>query len=83
MLCRCENRTAGDLRALGDDPTDRELRLRGRFAMGRCQGRFCGEWVRRLQGDDPADAPLGAVRLPVRPLPLADLIDAGEPDEEN
>jgi NADPH-dependent 2,4-dienoyl-CoA reductase/sulfur reductase-like enzyme len=82
VLCRCENRTAGDLRALGRDPTDRELRLRGRFAMGRCQGRFCGEWVRRLQGEDPADAPLGAVRLPVRPLPLADLIDAGEPDEK-
>jgi len=82
VICRCENRTAGDLRALGDDPTDRELRLRGRFAMGRCQGRFCGEWVRRLRGDAAADAPLGAVRLPALPLPLADLIDAGAPDED-
>lgn len=76
VICRCENRTAGDLRALGPAPTDRDLRLHGRFAMGGCQGRFCTDWVRALTGPSQPGSPLGAVRLPVRPIAIADLIGA-------
>lgn len=70
VLCRCEGRTLADLRALGPAPTVRDLRLIGRFGMGPCQGRFCGEWVARLGGT----ADLGHPRLPLRPVAIADLL---------
>ncbi|MFC7705431.1 FAD-dependent oxidoreductase [Plastorhodobacter daqingensis] len=70
ILCRCEGRTLGDLRALGPTPTVRQLRLTGRFAMGACQGRFCAEWVTRLAGRND----LGLARMPLRPVPIADLL---------
>ena len=42
ILCRCENRTLADLKALSPaERTPRMLRLNGRFGMGACQGRFC------------------------------------------
>ncbi len=82
VLCRCENRTLADLRALGPAPTDRQLRLDGRFAMGGCQGRFCAEWVRRLTGPDPVPPfGIGAARWPARPIAVADLLAAGRDDE--
>lgn len=70
VLCRCEGRTLDDLRALGPDPTARDLRLTGRFGMGPCQGRFCAEWVATFAGTPD----LGRARLPVRPLAIADLL---------
>ncbi|MFZ2102409.1 MAG: oxidase, partial [Oricola sp.] len=82
VICRCENKTLGDLQALGAAPTDRELRLTGRFAMGRCQGRFCAEWVRALAGLQSDATQIGAMRLPVRPIAIADLI-AVEDHTEN
>lgn len=79
VLCRCENRQLADLRALGTAPTDRQLRLDGRFGMGPCQGRFCAEWVGRLaRPDQPALPRLGADRWPSRPFSIADLVDAPE-----
>lgn len=74
VLCRCEGRTIGDLRALGPDPTARQLRLTGRFAMGACQGRFCADWVRELAGNPD----LGRPRLPLRPVPVAALLNTTE-----
>lgn len=78
VICRCENRTLGDMRALGAQPSIRELRLDGRFAMGACQGRFCAEWVGRLIGRDAAPplTRLGAPRWPASPIPVADLLAA-------
>lgn len=76
VLCRCEGRTMADLRALGPTPTVRDLRLIGRFGMGACQGRFCGEWVTRLSGADD----LGRPRLPLRPVAIADLVALPNPD---
>jgi len=70
VLCRCEGRTYADLRALGPNPTARQLRLTGRFAMGACQGRFCGDWVAQLAGQND----LGQPRLPLRPVAIADLL---------
>ena len=78
VICRCENRTLADLRALGPEPTIRELRLNGRFAMGACQGRFCGEWVNQLAENSPPSGAVGAMRWPVRPISIADILDAGE-----
>lgn len=76
VLCRCENRTLGDLRSLGPSPTTRQLRLDGRFAMGACQGRFCAEWVSRLAAADaPAMPRLGANRWPARPILISDFVD--------
>ena len=79
VICRCEGRTLNDLRALGPDPTERQLRLDGRFAMGACQGRFCAEWVARLADPRSTGARLGAERWPNRPIAIADLLAA--PDE--
>lgn len=75
ILCRCEGRTVADLRNLGPDCTARQLRLTGRFAMGACQGRFCGDWVAQLAGHTD----LGQPRLPLRPVAIADLLTL-EPD---
>lgn len=74
VLCRCENRTLNDLRALGPAPGARQLRLNGRFGMGACQGRFCGEWVAQALGR--ASPSLGAPRWPAAPIPIADLLQA-------
>jgi hypothetical protein len=79
VICRCEARTLDDLRALGPRPTDRQLRLDGRFSMGACQGRLCAEWVGRLALPDTAKPRLGADRWPTRPIVIADLLAA--PDE--
>lgn len=70
VLCRCEGGTLADLRALGPNPTARQLRLTGRFAMGACQGRFCADWVAQLAGH----ADLGQPRLPLKPVAIADLL---------
>ncbi|MCL7463527.1 FAD-dependent oxidoreductase [Phaeovulum sp. NW3] len=86
VICRCEARTVNDLRALGPSPRARQLRLDGRFAMGPCQGRFCGDWVARLAAaDNPGpDTPtpgIGAPRWPARPIAVADLLAATDETE--
>lgn len=91
VICRCEARTVNDLRALGPNPRARQLRLDGRFAMGPCQGRFCGDWVARLASPDRRgpdipnpDIPnpgIGAPRWPARPIAVADLLAATDETE--
>lgn len=92
VLCRCEGKTLGDLKALGSNPTVRELRLDGRFGMGPCQGRFCAEWVKRLSGfqADPDTSQrndnigqIGTTRWPIRPIAIADLLSISTPLNEN
>lgn len=79
VICRCENRTLADLRALGAAPTVREVRLNGRFSMGACQGRFCGEWVAHLLDPASETTRIGTARWPVRPIAVADILDAEIP----
>lgn len=74
ILCRCENRSVNDLRALGANPTTRELRLNGRFGLGACQGRFCAEWVGRIASQASASGAPTGDRWPVRPLSIAEII---------
>ncbi len=89
VLCRCEGRTVGDLRALiaqdgGLSP--REIKLNGRFAMGVCQGRFCGDNVMALiaalngRGEPAPVELLTGRRWPARPVAIADLIAGCDPD---
>jgi len=83
VICRCENRTLGDLKALGERPSVREIRLLGRFAMGACQGRFCGQWVQRLSGTQatPGASALMGAHWPSRPLSIQALVTpAGHSD---
>ncbi|MFN3547081.1 MAG: FAD-dependent oxidoreductase [Mesorhizobium sp.] len=81
ILCRCEGRTVGDLRAMLAEGalSPREIKLNGRFGMGLCQGRFCADSVLQLiaaaRPDDPAlaVARLSRDRWPVRPVSIAAL----------
>ncbi len=79
IICRCENRTARDLREL-KHPTERETRLVGRFAMGACQGRYCTHWVNDYLSQEDNSNPifLAKQRWPVRPVSVESLIGAKE-----
>ncbi|WP_416799093.1 FAD-dependent oxidoreductase [Ciceribacter azotifigens] len=85
ILCRCESRTAGDLRRLcagPDAPSGREVKHNGRFAMGSCQGRFCADNTAALMAalgpDQPPPSPedLTGRRWPIRPVPIGALVAA-------
>ncbi len=93
IVCRCEEVTAGEIRALT------KLGCRGpnqtkfftRCGMGPCQGRVCGPVVAAILGAENALPPeeVGQYRIrpPLKPIPLgalAALDDSGdlkEPDE--
>ncbi|WLR95550.1 NAD(P)/FAD-dependent oxidoreductase [Shinella zoogloeoides] len=85
VLCRCENRTVGELKGLLSGPdalSPRELRLNGRFGMGACQGRFCMDHTLAVvEALRPAAhsldaAAVGGHRWPLRPVCLSALADA-------
>ncbi|MBU4531937.1 MAG: FAD-dependent oxidoreductase [Hoeflea sp.] len=93
ILCRCEAKTVGDLRSLCQHlhpMTGREVKLNGRFAMGACQGRFCADntaSLMALMNADSADLPpraedLTGRRWPVRPVSIAALTAAANPNTE-
>lgn len=78
VICRCEEITAGELRAAVRDSGAREMnRLKAltRIGMGRCQGRMCGlagaEILAQALGTTP-DA-VGRLRgqPPIKPLPFS------------
>lgn len=78
-VCRCEEVTAGDVRAyarlgcLGPNQT----KAFGRVGMGACQGRFCGLTVTALlaeaNGQTPDDTGYYNIRPPLKPLTLGEL----------
>jgi len=83
IVCRCEEITAGELRACARDTGTRELnRLKAltRIGMGRCQGRMCAPAAARVlahaTGCDLKDVGRLRSQPPVKPLPLALLHDA-------
>lgn len=77
VVCRCENVTAGELRAnvreAGSDEMNR-LKALTRVGMGRCQGRMCGvaaaEILAHASGR-PIDQ-IGRLRgqAPIKPIPI-------------
>ena len=76
IVCRCEEVTAGRLRAelaggLGSLPA---LKKATRAGMGRCQGRFCAATIARLCPAVPDADAFAAPRAPLRPVPAAALM---------
>jgi NAD(P)H-nitrite reductase large subunit len=79
IICRCEEVTAGDIRAtaklgcLGPNQT----KAFGRAGMGPCQGRYCGLTVTRLLADANGRTPdqTGSyrIRAPIKPVTLGEL----------
>jgi NADPH-dependent 2,4-dienoyl-CoA reductase/sulfur reductase-like enzyme len=86
VVCRCEEITAGALRACVAATGTREMnRLKAltRIGMGRCQGRMCGDAAARLLAQ-AAGVPLADVgrlraQAPVKPLSIGALVDAAAP----
>ena len=79
VVCRCENVTAGEIRAaVAEGVLDvNEIKLRLRPGMGPCQGRMCGPalaFVAAAAAGLPVHK-LGMLRIrsPLRPIPLATL----------
>jgi NADPH-dependent 2,4-dienoyl-CoA reductase/sulfur reductase-like enzyme len=78
-VCRCEQITAGEVRAvlapaLGAAEVNR-MKAATRCGMGRCQGRYCGHAAAEITAAalGSAGAPLDRLRAqpPVKPLPVA------------
>ena len=84
-ICRCEEVTAGDVRAAirqGAVTLD-ALKTRTRVGQGPCQGRTCGPILARMiaqeTGRSAADAGVFRVRPPVKPVPVAALAGGMHP----
>ena len=71
VVCRCEEVTAGDLRAAQAEGAGSlgALKKATRAGMGRCQGRMCGATVARFAVAQ-AEADWAAPRAPVKPVPV-------------
>ena len=76
VMCRCEDITAGEIRAALADGADDAFgaKLWTRAGMGLCQGRVCGFGLSRLiaaeRDLDPEEVGFNAPRLPLRPVKL-------------
>ena len=88
VVCRCEEVTAGQVRAaiaLGDE-TVRAVKMRTRAGMGLCQGRTCSYLVSRLLArhtQKPLDSvELDTPRPPVKPVPIGVLATGSEGEVE-
>lgn len=80
IVCRCEEVTAGRLRAeiAAGLTSVAALKKATRAGMGRCQGRFCAATVARLAPGLVDDWAFAAPRAPVRPVPAAPLMFPAE-----
>ena len=76
IVCRCEEVTAGTLRAelAAGLCSLAALKKATRAGMGRCQGRFCAATVARLCPGASEPDGFAAPRAPVRPVPAAPLM---------
>lgn len=86
MICRCEEVTAGDLRAavrLGC-PGPNQAKSFLRCGMGPCQGRVCGlvvtEVIAETRGLSPAEIDYYRIRPPLKPLTLGELAALDDAD---
>jgi NADPH-dependent 2,4-dienoyl-CoA reductase/sulfur reductase-like enzyme len=79
IVCRCEEVTAGEVRACGriGQPGPNQLKAATRTGMGPCQGRQCGYTITRLlaaeQSRTPAEIGFFHIRPPLKPVTLAEL----------
>jgi NADPH-dependent 2,4-dienoyl-CoA reductase/sulfur reductase-like enzyme len=86
LVCRCEEVTAGDIRAairLGCSGPN-QLKSFTRAGMGPCQARLCGLTVSAMIADElnqpVAQVGAGRLRAPVKPLELAHLAALCDPE---
>jgi hypothetical protein len=86
VVCRCEEVTAGQLEAAVAASADVNV-VKGftRAGMGLCQGKSCqrqiAAMIARRHELPLAAVPAGTPRLPVRPVPIGAIADAGLEDE--
>ena len=86
LVCRCEEVTAGQIRAnvaLGcEGPNQMKSFLR--CGMGPCQGRLCGltvtETIAAARGVSADEVGYYRLRPPVKPIPLAEIAAMPKPD---
>jgi len=80
VVCRCEEVTAGQVKAalVAGDLSVRGVKTRTRAGMGLCQGRMCGSLVRQLISRETRtpmhEVPLDTPRPPVKPVPIRALL---------
>jgi len=85
VVCRCEDVTAGELRARRDDGLTSMIQLKSttRTGMGRCQGRNCMATLAAMVAADTgsriADLVYPRTRPPARPVPIGDLLHENIP----
>ena len=79
IVCRCEEVTAGRLRAeiAGGAASLPALRKATRAGMGLCQGRFCAATIARLCPQQPEPFAFAFPRSPVRSIPMVPLMFPG------
>lgn len=79
IICRCEEITAGQIRALArlGDPDPNQMKAFTRCGMGPCQGRQCGYTVSNILAQEQArpvsEVGFYRVRPPLKPVSLAEL----------
>lgn len=84
IVCRCEEVTAGTLRALGRQGRGGpdQVKAFSRAGMGPCQGRQCGYTVARIlaevSGQTPRDVGFFRIRPPLRPVTLGELAELSD-----
>lgn len=84
IICRCEELTAGQIRAGLDEGPGHvgTLKRATRVGMGRCQGRYCGPvaaaLVAQATGDPLQDRSYFAPRVPIKPVAIAAILAAEE-----
>lgn len=93
VVCRCEEITAGQIRAAiaGGAAGPNRAKTATRCGMGACQGRMCGPVLTQLvaRSTGRAESLVGALRIrpPLKPVPMAALAalaasnDARDPEE--
>lgn len=87
LVCRCEEVTAGEIRARSaiGRPGPNQLKAFTRAGMGPCQGRQCGYTIMHLiaaaQDRPVADVGFYRIRPPLKPVTLGELasLDESEP----
>jgi NADPH-dependent 2,4-dienoyl-CoA reductase/sulfur reductase-like enzyme len=79
IVCRCEEITAGKIRALATvgRPGPNQIKAATRAGMGPCQGRQCGYTVTRILGASqnrpPSEVGFFHIRPPLKPVTLGEL----------
>ena len=85
IVCRCEEVTAGEIRALATvgRPGPNQIKAATRAGMGPCQGRQCGYTVTRIlgaaQSRPPSEVGFYHIRSPLKPVTLGELASLEPP----